>query len=367
MPPVKPMLAKAAKSLPAGEWCYEPKWDGFRCIVFRDGHQVELGSRNEKPLTRYFPELCESLKEALPRRCVVDGEIVLVTDEGLDFDRLGQRIHPAASRIELLSEQTPADFVAFDLLATDDADLRQVPFSDRRSSLVTSVEQHSRVHVTPLTVDPMVARAWFERFEGAGLDGIVAKAPGSVYSEDKRTMIKVKHERTGDFVVAGFRWYKGAAGEAVGSLMLGVWDDGALYPVGVIGSFPMATRRELVTTLAPYLHSGPPGDHPWGAWADAPGATGNRWNASKDMGFVPLRPELVVEAAFEHLQGHRLRHGARFRRWRPDKAPEQCGLDNLEVATPALLSAVFDQVAPPVMGDPDPRPLDSPGESGAGG
>jgi ATP-dependent DNA ligase len=339
------MLAKAAADLPTGPYLYEPKWDGFRCIVFRDGDEVELGSRNGKPLTRYFPELVEAVKAELPERCVVDGEIVVTGPDGLDFDVLSQRIHPAASRIAMLSRQTPASFVAFDVLAMGDRDLREVPFFSRRRELETAAgDSRPPIHITPLTADRDVACDWFERFEGAGLDGIVAKAAELTYRPDQRAMIKVKHERTGDFVVGGFRWYQ-TDRSVVGSLMLGLYQGDELHHVGVIGSFPAARRRELVAELAPYRD---PAGHPWAQWSGfmvadggrAPGA-GSRWNAGKDLSFELLRPELVVEAAFEHLQGRRLRHTARFRRWRPDRDPESCTYDQLDVAVPALLSDVF--------------------------
>ena len=339
------MLAKAAPRIPTGSYLYEPKWDGFRCIVFRDGDEVELGSRNGKPLTRYFPEVVEAVRQHLPERCVVDGEMVVTSLHGLDFDLLSQRIHPAASRTEMLSTQTPARFVAFDLLALGQRDLRSEPFAARRAELERALAPAGPpIHITPITADAEVAHDWFSRFEGAGLDGVVAKSRDLAYLSDQRVMVKVKHERTGDFVVGGFRWYA-ADRSVVGSLMLGLYEGGQLHHVGVIGSFPVARRRTLVEELAPYRH---PGEHPWGEWADlmvadggrAPGA-GSRWNAGKDLRFELLRPELVVEAAFEHLQGRRLRHTARFRRWRPDRDPLSCTYDQLDVAVPALLSDVF--------------------------
>jgi ATP-dependent DNA ligase len=349
MPPLAPMLAKSAPALPEGDWLYEPKWDGFRCIVFRDGDEVELGSRNERPLTRYFPEVVEAVKAAVPNRCVLDGEVVVAGPSGLDFEVLSHRIHPAASRISKLAAETPAVFVAFDLLALGDLSHLTTPFSVRRDLLVSAVDPlAASVRVTPITATVDTAAKWFARFEGAGLDGVVAKAPGGVYEPNKRTMVKVKHERTAEFVVAGFRWYRsgGSEGGAVGSLMLGLYDGDDLRHVGVIGSFPAAERRALVEVLAPYRDIG--SDHPWAAWAGettAEGrrsvAGGSRWNADKDLGFEPLRPELVVEAAFEHLQGHRLRHTARFRRWRPDRDAPSCTYDQVEVAVPALLVDVF--------------------------
>lgn len=356
MPPVAPMLAKLTRDLPVGAYLYEPKWDGFRCVAFRDGNEVELGSRNERPLTRYFPDVVSALRQALPERCVVDGEVVIAGPGGLDFDALQQRIHPADSRVRMLAAKTPASFVAFDLLALDSADLREVGFSQRRASLVAALSATAgspSVHVTPATADPAVAADWFRRFEGAGLDGVVAKGVDIGYREDQRVMLKVKHERTAEFVVAGFRWYKG--GEGVGSLMLGLYgDEGDLHHVGVIGAFPAAQRRSLVGELEPY-RTGALEGHPWGQWAEwaALGSGGgpgdrqrlpggqSRWNADKDMTFEPLRPELVVEAAYEHLQGPRLRHTARFRRWRPDRDPRSCTYEQMDVAVPMELASIF--------------------------
>ncbi|HVA74073.1 MAG TPA: ATP-dependent DNA ligase [Acidimicrobiales bacterium] len=347
-PPVSPMLAKLSRDLPEGSFLYEPKWDGFRCIVFRDRDEVILGSRNERPLTRYFPDVVSAVRDNLPERCVVDGEVVIAGDSGLDFDALSQRIHPADSRVRMLAEQTPASFVAFDLLALGDRDLREEPFGERRNVLEGALgAAEPPVHLTPLTADPAVARRWFERFEGAGLDGVVAKDAGLFYQPGQRVMWKVKHERTGDFVVAGFRWYQ-ANRSVVGSLMLGLYEGEDLQHVGVIGAFPAEQRRQLVGDLEPYRN---PIDHPWAGWAEwavtgaedgrrLPGAV-SRWNAKKDLSFELLRPELVVEAAFEHLQGRRLRHTARFRRWRPDREPRSCTYDQLDVAVPALLSEVF--------------------------
>jgi ATP-dependent DNA ligase len=342
------MLAKLARDLPEGDFLYEPKWDGFRCIVFRDGDEVELGSRNERPLTRYFPDVVAAVRQNFPPRCVVDGEVVIASEDGLNFDALSQRIHPAASRVRMLAETTPAAFVAFDLLALGDRDLRPAAFFERRRELERAMEGvEPPIHVTPLTADPDVAREWFERFEGAGLDGVVAKATGLPYLPGERAMRKVKHERTGDFVVGGFRWYQ-ANKEVVGSLMLGLYEGPHLQHVGVIGAFPAAQRRQLVDELAPYRH---PSEHPWADWAEwmvegtsdgrrLPGGL-SRWNATKDLSFELLRPDLVVEAAFEHLQGQRLRHTARFRRWRPDRDPLGCTYEQMDVAVPALLSEVF--------------------------
>jgi ATP-dependent DNA ligase len=348
-PPVAPMLAKAATKLPTGDYFYEPKWDGFRCIVFRDGDEVELGSRNERPLTRYFPEVVEAVKEALPQRCVVDGEIVVPRDDRLHFESLLQRIHPAESRVRLLAEQTPAHFVAFDVLAVGDESLLETPFEQRQARLRDDVVRggHERVHVTALTRDVAVAERWFEQFEGAGLDGVVAKGADVPYCPDQRLMVKVKHVRTADCVVAGFRWHK--SGPIVGSLLLGLYDEGTLQHIGVAASFPMARRAELVEELAPYRAEALDG-HPWREWADAqvqqdgenrmPGAQ-SRWNAKKDLSWVPLRPELVVEIKYDQLEGRRLRHTGQFLRWRPDKNPEQCTYDQLDVPVRYDLAEVF--------------------------
>ncbi|MCD5346451.1 ATP-dependent DNA ligase [Agromyces sp. S2-1-8] len=335
MPPVAPMLAKSVKEIPdVGH--VEPKWDGFRTIVFKDGDEVELGSRNEKPMTRYFPELIEALRRELPDRCVVDGEIVLVRGGRLDFDALQQRIHPAASRVKLLAEETPASFVAFDLLALGDDDLTGTPFGERRRRLEQALAEASDpVFVTPATADLDVARDWFTRFEGAGLDGVVAKPLEGAYLPDKRAMFKIKHERTADCVVAGYRWHK--SGDVVGSLLLGLYgDDGRLHHVGVVAAFSMARRAELVAELAPLVPTDL-SDHPWGEWAEAqahattrmPGAV-SRWSAGKDLSFVPLRPERVVEVAYDHMEGDRFRHTVQFRRWRTDRTPESCTYAQLE-------------------------------------
>jgi ATP-dependent DNA ligase len=331
LPPVKPMLAKSVDILPR-DMLYEPKWDGFRCIVFRDGDEVELGSRNERPLTRYFPEVVEAARAQLPPRCVVDGEIVIVRGEELDFDALLNRIHPAASRIALLATETPASFIAFDLLAIGDEDLTELPFTVRRERLEAALAgAGSPVHVTPLTDSIKLAERWFRTFEGAGLDGVVAKPADHPYVQDKRVMFKVKHERTADCVVAGFRWHK--SGPVVGSLLLGLYDDGGdLQHVGVSASFPMARRRELVDELAPYrLAEEAP--HPWLGTDVVPervpgGVT--RWNAKKDLSWEPLRPELVVEVAYDHMEGARFRHVAHFRRWRPDRDPRSCTYAQLD-------------------------------------
>ena len=350
MPPVKPMLAKAIHAVPHEPGLlFEPKWDGFRCVVFRDGDQLELGSRNDRPLTRYFPELVALLQTALPRRCVVDGEIVVVTGTGLDFDTLQQRLHPAASRVNKLAEETPASFVAFDLLALGDRDLTAEPFHERRRLLEGILGGHlARVHLTPITDDPGVAEDWFTRFEGAGFDGVMAKPAAAPYQQDKRVMWKVKHERTADCVVAGFRWHKD--GEGVGSLLLGLHDDeGTLHHVGVASSFTAARRRELVEELAP-LRVDAIEEHPWRRWAEAaseareegrtPGGV-SRWNAKKDLSWEPLRPELVAEVRYEHVMAGRFRHGGRLVRFRPDRTPASCTYAQLEEVAPAELSALF--------------------------
>lgn len=349
MPPVEPMLAKSAAAVPVGEYLYEPKWDGYRCIVFRDGPQFELGSRGGKSLNRYFPELIDALAEALPPRCVLDGEIVVVAGGRLDFDRLADRIHPAESRVRLLAERTPASFVAFDVLALDDTDFTGRPFAERRAALTDlfaarSAARGRQVHVTRATDDPAVARRWFERFEGAGLDGVVAKPLGGRYTPGERTMVKVKHERTADVVVAGYRLHK--SGPVVGSLMLGLYGaDGVLNYVGGASAFTMTRRRQLVDELAPLLL--PEGEaHPWlGASDDEehrrPGAQ-HRWNAGKDTSFVALRPELVCEVRYDQLQADRFRHNGQFVRWRPDREPRSCTYDQLEVPVPYDLADVFE-------------------------
>ncbi|WP_309113369.1 ATP-dependent DNA ligase [Saccharothrix sp.] len=342
MPPVRPMLAKAVREVPREPGLvYEPKWDGFRCVVFRDGDEIELGSRNDRPLTRYFPEVVELLREGLPERCVMDGEIVIVTPEGLSFGLLQFRLHPAASRVRKLAAETPAEFVAFDLLALGDRDLTTTPFGERRKLLEQALRPAKGLHLTPATDDPDVAQDWFTRFEGAGFDGVVAKRTDLPYEQDKRVMWKVKHERTADCVVAGFRWHKD--GEGVGSLMLGLYDGDRLQSVGVASSFTAARRRELVDELAPYRENALDG-HPWGEWAhiDArtPGAA-SRWAPTKDMAWEPLRPELVAEVRYEHVEGRRFRHTARLNRFRPDRTPESCTYDQLDEAPPAELAEVF--------------------------
>ena len=336
MPPVGPMLAKSVKTIPTGDYLYEPKWDGFRCIAFRDGDEVELASRGEKPLTRYFPEVVEALKANLPQRVVVDGEVVIATGDRLDFEALLQRIHPAKSRVDRLAAETPASFVAFDLLAVDDESLLATPFAARRARLEQVMSKASSpVFLTPSTDDVDVATRWFEVFEGAGLDGVVAKPTEGGYQPDVRAMSKIKHERTADCVVAGYRWHK--SGPVVGSLLLGLYaEDGSLQHVGVSASFTMKRRAELVDELAAYAVADPAG-HPWAAWAEAeahgkdrlPGAV-SRWNAKKDLSWVPLRPDLVVEVAYDHMEGSRFRHTAQWRRWRPDREPASCTYEQLQ-------------------------------------
>jgi ATP-dependent DNA ligase len=337
MPPVKPMLAKPVKKMPTGEMSYEPKWDGFRSIIFRDGDSVEIGSRNEKPMTRYFPELVEAAKANLPERCVVDGEIIVVgpTGDRLDFEVLAQRIHPAASRVKMLSETTPAKFVAFDLLALDDDDYTERPFAERRAALESALAPAKEpIHVTKTTTDPVVAQEWFEQFEGAGLDGVIAKPLDGLYEPDKRTMFKVKHERTVDCVVAGYRVHKSAPNR-IGSLLLGLYNaDGVLASVGVIGAFPLARREELFEEMQELITDFD--NHPW-AWAKQEegnrtprNAEGSRWQAGKDLSFVPLRPERVVEVRYDHMEGVRFRHTAQFSRWRPDRDPKSCTYEQLE-------------------------------------
>lgn len=335
MPPVLPMLAKSAAAVPSG-MLYEPKWDGFRAIVFRDGDEVELGSRSGKPLTRYFPELVAALRAQVPAHCVLDGEIVIARDGRLDFDALLERIHPADSRVRHLAEATPASFVAFDLLALGEASLLDVPQRERREALTVALgEARAPVFVTRASQDLAVAQEWFERFEGAGLDGVVAKPLDLPYGPGARTMVKVKHERTADCVVAGLRLHK--SGPVVGSLLLGLYDDaGRLQHVGVSASFPMARRKALMEELEPLRMESVEG-HPWQEWgseeaqaADRLPGGPSRWTGKKDLSWLPLRPERVVEVAYDHMQGDRFRHTAQFRRWRPDREPASCTYAQLE-------------------------------------
>ena len=348
-PPIEPMLAKLADELPpAGTYLFEPKWDGFRAIVFRSATDVYIQSRDSRPLDRYFPELHDALLERLPKNCVVDGEIVIATHKGLDFDALQLRLHPAESRVAKLAKETPSSFVAFDLLAAGKRDLRSTPQAERRvllERLLGSVKPP--VYLTPVTRDRAVAQDWLTRFEGAGLDGVIAKPEASPYLPGKRAMIKVKHARTADCVVAGFRWHKSGPG-VVGSLLLGLYDDaGTLHQVGVTSAFTMETRRKLARELEP-LRRNALARHPWRDWASAaaqesarmPGAQ-SRWSAGKDMSWEALQVKRVCEVKFDHLQGDRFRHAAIFLRWRPDKAPEDCRYDQLEVTTPYELAKVF--------------------------
>ncbi len=347
-PPVEPMLAKLATELPPGDgWLFEPKWDGFRAIVFRSGERLYVQSRDLKPLGRYFPELEARLRERLPARAVVDGEIVLGGARGLDFDALQMRLHPAESRVRKLAAEIPASFVAFDLLAEGDVDLRSRPQAERRARLEQVLAGEPRgVHLTPCSRDRALAAEWFHRFEGAGLDGVVAKHEGTAYQPGKRVMVKVKHARTADCVVAGFRWHKQGPGTLVGSLLLGLFDDaGALQHVGVTSSFTMKARRRLAEELEP-LRQDALASHPWREWASLgdgtrmPGGQ-SRWSAGKDLSWEPVRVERVCEVKYDHLQGDRFRHAAVFLRWRPDKPPVDCRYDQLEVTPPAEIALVF--------------------------
>jgi ATP-dependent DNA ligase len=346
-PPVEPMLAKLAEELPVGDYLYEPKWDGFRAIVFRGRDDVYIQSRDSRPLDRYFPELHDALLERLPKECVVDGEIVIATSHGLDFDTLQQRLHPAASRVEKLARQTPASFVAFDVLSIGKRNLMDAPQAERRAALETLLAKvKPPVHLTPMTRDRTVAFDWLTRFEGAGLDGVIAKPETGSYLPGKRVMVKVKHVRTAECVVAGFRWYKSGQ-DAVGSLLLGLYDEsGVLQHVGVTSSFTMAMRTQLVKELAP-LRKKALDDHPWRDWAGAsaessrmPGGQ-SRWSAGKDLSWEPLRIERVCEVKYDHMQGDRFRHAAIFLRWRPDKRPLDCRYDQLEVTKPYELERIF--------------------------
>jgi ATP-dependent DNA ligase len=348
-PPIEPMLAKLATELPRGDgWLFEPKWDGFRAIVFRDRDRVYIQSRDLRPLDRYFPELAADLRTSLPARCVVDGEIVIATEHGLDFDALQLRLHPAASRVKKLAGETPSSFVAFDLLALDSRDLRSRPQAERRVLLEKALARASGpVHLTPCSRQRSKAEEWFHRFEGAGLDGVIAKHESTTYQPGKRVMVKVKHVRTADCVVAGFRWHKQGPGTLVGSLLLGLYDDaGALHHVGVTSSFPMATRHRLAQELKA-LQKNALSSHPWRDWAEVseggvrmPGGQ-SRWSAGKDLSWEPLRIERVCEVKYDHLQGDRFRHAAVFMRWRPDKRPADCRYDQLEVTPPAELAEIF--------------------------
>jgi len=346
------MLAKRVGELPAaGEWIFEPKWDGFRALVFRDGDEILIQSRDEKSLNRYFPELIEPLRSQLPARCVLDGEIVVASDGGLDFEALQLRIHPAASRVKLLSQQTPVSIVFFDLLSEGNDDLRSVPFQQRRLKLESILGSAAPpIHMTPATSESRIAADWFHRFEGAGLDGVMAKPITGTYESNKRVMLKVKHERDCDCVVAGFRWHKNDKGKKIGSLLLGLFDRaGALQHVGVCSSFADKVRSDLVEFLAPYRRDALV-NHPWKQWAEydaeqavahrRPGAQ-SRWSQGKDLSWEPLRPELVVEVAYDHMQGSRFRHIAQFRRWRKDKKPSDCTYDQLEVVPAQELAEIF--------------------------
>lgn len=350
-PPLLPMLAKRVDALPDGEgWIFEPKWDGFRVLVFRDGDELFMQSRDEKPLDRYFPELRAPLLAALPPKAVLDGEIVIARNDGLDFEALQSRLHPAASRVNKLAQEIPASIVFWDVIAVGDEDLRTTPFAERRLRLQALLaDVKPPLHVTPATTDRAVAADWFQRFEGAGLDGVMAKPEKGAYEPNKRSMLKVKHERTCECVVAGFRWHKNGEGTAVGSLLLGLYDDaGVLHHVGVTASFTEAKRKELVEHLAPYRMQSLDG-HPWKEWSGAdedaqrkPGAQ-SRWSRGKSLEWEPLRPELVVEVAYDHMQGSRFRHTAQFRRWRTDKPPKDCSYEQLETTAPYELGQIFAQ------------------------
>lgn len=349
-PPILPMLAKRVGELPsAGDWIFEPKWDGFRALIFRDHEEIVIQSRDEKPLNRYFPELLDPLRSQLPSRCVLDGEVVVARSGALDFDALQLRIHPAASRVTLLSQEIPASIVFFDLLAEGERDLRGVPFEERRNLLASLLSAAvPPLHLTPATSELSIAADWFRRFEGAGLDGVIAKPATGAYEPNKRVMLKVKHERDCDCVVAGFRWHKKGDGDRVGSLLLGLFDESdTLQHVGVCASFTDQKRIELVEYLAPYRENAL-SNHPWQEWAvqeleggrRIPGAQ-SRWSAGKDMSWQPLRPELVVQVAYDHMQGSRFRHTAQFRRWRLDKQPRDCTYTQLEVVPPQELEEIF--------------------------
>jgi ATP-dependent DNA ligase len=353
-PPVFPMLAKPVRTLPEGKgWIFEPKWDGFRALIFRDRDEVFIQSRDARPLNRYYPELIKPLQAQLPQRCVLDGEIVVVGARGLDFEALQMRLHPAASRVNLLAKQIPASIVFFDLLCEGDRNLQGSPFRERRAALESMLERaRPPIHLTPATRDFAKAGDWFRRFEGAGLDGVIAKLESGIYEPNRRVMLKVKHERECDCVVGGFRWHKRGHNTSLGSLLLGLYDkDEQLQHVGVCASFTDAARKDLVEHLAPYRMATLEG-HPWKDWAmtevaDAtgqrrPGAS-SRWSQGKDLSWQPLRPVLVAQVAYDHMQGSRFRHPAQFRRWRPDKPPVQCTYDQLEVVAPHELAAIFSE------------------------
>jgi ATP-dependent DNA ligase len=360
-PPIEPMLAKLAEELPEGPFLYEPKWDGFRAIVFRSGSEVYIQSRDLRPLDRYFPELHDVFVERMPDGSVVDGEIVIATPQGLDFDLLQLRLHPAASRVAKLAKETPSSFVAFDLLAIDGRDLRETPQAERRAGLERAFANAERpIHLTPVTRDRNLATEWLARFEGAGLDGVIAKPDAGTYEPGKRAMLKIKHARTADCVVAGFRWHKDGRNERIGSLLLGLYDNkGKLHHVGVTSSFTIAKRKELVSELAPLRENALEG-HPWREWAEfdtstmqrMPGGQ-SRWSAGKDLSWEPLRIERVCEVKYDHMQGDRFRHAATFQRWRPDKPPAECRYDQLEVTTPFELEHVFGAIR--ASGQPPPR------------
>jgi ATP-dependent DNA ligase len=348
-PPVEPMLSKVAEEIPrGGDFLFEPKWDGFRAIVFRGGGDAYIQSRDLKPLDRYFPELHDGLIGALPDGCVVDGEIVIATPHGLDFDLLQLRLHPAASRVAKLAHETPSEFVAFDLLAASGRDLRSTPLDNRREQLERLLKKAAApLHLTPMTRDRDVAVEWLQRFEGAGLDGVMAKPANGLYEAGKRAMFKIKHSRTADCVVAGFRWHKTGPGTLIGSLLLGLYDThGKLQHVGVTSAFAMERRKELVRLLEPFRKDAMK-NHPWREWADAAGEMQrmpggqSRWSAGKDLSWEPVRPELVCEVKYDHMQGNRFRHAAIFQRWRSDKKPTDCTYDQLEVTTPYELEKIF--------------------------
>jgi ATP-dependent DNA ligase len=348
MPPLSPMLARSVGEIPSGDFLYEPKWDGFRSIVFRDGDEVEIGSRNERPMTRYFPEVVEAIRANLPERCVVDGEIVVPDQRGtrLEFETLQMRIHPADSRVRMLAKQTPAHLIAFDLLALGDRDLTREPFAERRRALEEALAgAEPPIHVTPATADRELAARWFDEFEGAGLDGVVAKPLDVTYQADKRVMFKIKHVRTADCVVGGYRVHKSEK-DAIGSLLLGLYDEGGdLQNVGVVGAFPMAQRRKLFEELKPLVTSLE--GHPWDwsrfeAEMRTPRSSEfSRWSHGKDLSFTPLRPERAIEVRYDHMEGDRFRHTAQFARWRPDRDPRSCTYEQLQEPVRYDLAAIL--------------------------